>query len=111
MLNDIECIFKQAWICETFEPCNVVEWLEHFDDIVPSLACILMKNGGIRGGKCLLKTPGNCISKTLNFKMSLDTSALKKLCLWCEFRQLFIISLLLKNVLTALMQGHCLDCG
>ena len=43
VLNDIECIFKQAWICETFEPCNVVEWLEHFDDIVPSLACILMK--------------------------------------------------------------------
>ena len=40
--------------------------------------------------------------KTLNFKMSLDASALKNLCLWCEFRLLPIISLLPKNFLTAL---------
>ena len=37
--------------------------------------------------------------------MSLDASVLKNLCLWCEFqsRLLFIISLLLKNFLTALL--------
>ena len=37
-------------------------------------------------------------------KMSLDASALKNLCLWCKFQShlLFIISLLLENVLTAL---------
>ena len=40
--------------------------------------------------------------ETLNFKMSLDASALKNLCLWCEFRLLPIISLLPKNFLTAL---------
>ena len=50
-------------------------------------------------------TPGNAISETLNFKMSLDALVLKNLCLWCEFqsRLLFIISLLLKNFLTALL--------
>ena len=38
-------------------------------------------------------------------KMSLDASALKNLCLWCKFQShlLFIISLLLENVLTALL--------
>ena len=37
-------------------------------------------------------------------KMSLDALALKNLCLWCEFQSclLFIISLLLKNIFTAL---------
>ena len=42
--------------------------------------------------------------ETLNFKMSPDASALKNLCLWCEFqsRLLFIISQLLENILTAL---------
>ena len=51
-----------------------------------------------------LKTPGNGISQTLNSRMSLDASALKNLCLWCEFqsRLLFVISLLLKNFLTVL---------
>ena len=50
-------------------------------------------------------TPGNAISETLNFRMSLDALVLKNLCLWCEFqsRLLFIISLLLKNLLTALL--------
>ena len=50
-------------------------------------------------------TPGNAISKTLNFKMSLDASVLNNLCLWYKFqsRLLFIISLLLKNFLTALL--------
>ena len=87
--------------------CDVVECLGHFDRIVPSLAdslaCMLMKQHGIRSGKYLLKT----ISETLNFKMSLDGSALKNLCLWCEFQSclLFIISLLLKNVFTALVVG------
>ena len=57
-------------MCETFEPCDVMECLRHFDSIVPSLACILMKQW-LPGGKYLLKTPGNMISETLNFKMSL----------------------------------------
>ena len=54
--------------------------------------------------KYLLKTPGNGLSQTLTYRMSLDASALKNLCLWCEFqsRLLFIISLLLKTFLTAL---------
>ena len=87
-----------------FEPCDVVERLRHFNGIIPSLACILTKQHGVRGGKFLLKTPGNGISETLNLKMSLDASALKDLCLWCEFqsRLLFIVSLLPKNFLTAL---------
>ena len=81
-----------------------MECLGHFDSIVPSLACILTKQNGVRSGKHLLKTPANAISETLTFKMSLDASALKNLRLWCEFqsRLLFIINLLLKNFLTAL---------
>ena len=70
-----------------------------------SLACIPTKQHGVRGGKYLLNTPGDAISETLNFKMSLDASALKNVRLWCEFQShlLFIISLLLKNFLTALL--------
>ena len=85
--------------------CDVLERLGHFDGIVPSLLCILTKQHGICSGKCLLKTPGNAISATLYFKMSLAALALKNLFLWCEFqsRLLFIISLLLKNFLTALV--------
>ena len=81
-----------------------MECLEHFDGFVPSLACILTKQHGVHGGKYLLKTPGNAISKTLIFKMSLDASALKNLCLWSEFQShlLFIISMVPKNCLTAL---------
>ena len=77
-----------------------MERLGYFDGIVPSLACILTKQYGVRGGKYPLKTPGNSISETLNFTMSLDASALKNLCLWCEFQShlLFIISLLLKKL-------------
>ena len=87
------------------ESCDVLERLRHFDGILPSLACILTKEHGVHGGKYLLKTPGKTISETLNFKMSLDTLALKNLCLRCEFQSclLFIINLLLKNVLTALV--------
>ena len=106
-MNDIEPLFKQVYICETFEPCNVVEHLGHFYGIVPSLACFLTKQHGVCSGKYLFKTPGNAISETLNFKISLDASALKNLCLWCKFQShlLFIIGLLLKNVLTALNTG------
>ena len=104
VLNDIERIFKQLQTCETFEPCDVVERLGHFDGIASSLACIPTKQHGVRGGKYLLNTPGDAISEILNFTMSLDASALKNVRLWCEFqsRLLFIISLLLKNFLTAL---------
>ena len=86
------------------ELCDVVECLGHFDGIVTSLACILTKQHGVHVGKYLLKPPGNDIYETLNFKMSLDASALKHWCLWCEFqsRLLFVISLLRKNFLTAL---------
>ena len=81
-----------------------MECLGNFDGIVLSLACILAKQHTVHGGKYFLKTPGNAISKTLNFKMSQDASALKNLCLWWKFqsRLLFIISLILKNFLTAL---------
>ena len=111
-MNDIERIFKQLQICETFEPCDVVERLGHFDGIASSLACIPTKQHGIRGGKYLLNTPGDAISETLNFKMSLDASALKNVRLWCEFqsRLLFIISLLLKNFLTALLNTLTFVC-
>ena len=76
----------------------------NFDGIVLSLACILAKQRTVHGGKYFLKTPGNAISKTVNFKMSLDASALKNLCLWWKFQShlLFIISLTLKIFLTAL---------
>ena len=86
------------------ESCDVVERPRHFDGILPSFGCILMKQHGVRGGKYLLKTPGKTIWETLNFKMSLDTLALKNLCPWCKFQSclLLIINLLLKNVLTAL---------
>ena len=72
--------------------------LGHFDSIVPSLACILTKQHGVRVGKYLWKTSGNTISETLIFRMPLQyyASALKNLCLWCEFQSclLFIITLL-----------------
>ena len=88
-----------------FESCNVVERMGHFNSIVPSLACILMKQHGICGRKYLSKTPGNGNFKTLNFKMSLDALAHKNLCLWCKFQSciLFVISLLLLMFLTALL--------
>ena len=43
-------------ICETFEQCEVVECLQHFDGIIPSVASILMKQHSIRDEKYLLKT-------------------------------------------------------
>ena len=49
-----------------------MECLGNFDGIVLSLACILAKQHTVHGGKYFLKTPGNAISKTLNFKMSLE---------------------------------------
>ena len=87
-----------------FKPCDFLERLGHVNGIVASLACILTKQHGVCSRKYLSKTPGNGNFGTLNFKMSLDASALKNLCLWCEFqsRLLFIISLLLINFLTAL---------
>ena len=91
-----------------FELCHVLERQGLVDGIVPRLARFLMKQHGISGWKHLLKTLGNAITETLIFKSSLDALALKNLCLWCEFqsRLPFIISLLLKNVLTALWYLH-----
>ena len=87
-----------------FKLCDVMERLGHFEGIVPSLVCILTNQHGVLVGKYLLKTPANAISEILNFKMSLEASALRNLCLWCKFQShlLFIISVLLKNFLTAL---------
>ena len=65
--------FKRVSICETFELCDVVECLGHFDSVVPSRACI----HGIHSGKYILKTPGNAISETMSFKISLGASAHK----------------------------------
>ena len=45
-----------------------MEHLGPFNSIVPSLACILTKQHGVRGGKYLLKTPGNTISRDSNFQ-------------------------------------------
>ena len=67
-----------------FEPCNFVERLGHFNGM-----CIRTKPNGIHGGKYILKTPGNAIFETLNFKMSLDASALKNLWLWYKFKAAF----------------------
>ena len=75
-----------------FESCDIVECLGHFDGILSSLACILMKQHGICGGKCLLKTPGKTISETLNFKLSLDASALKNLYLSCKFQSHLLVT-------------------
>ena len=67
------------------EPCDVMERLGHFEGNVPSLACILTKQHGVRSGKYHLNTPGNDIFETLNFKRSLDASALENF-LWFEFQ-------------------------
>ena len=71
-----------------------MECLGNFDGIVLSLACILAKQRTVHGGKYFLKTLGNAISKTLNFKMSLDASALKNLCLWWKFQSRLLQSTL-----------------
>ena len=75
------------------------------------LVCNQTKQHGVYSGKYKKKSPRNAISETQIFKMSLDASALKNLCLWCKFqsRLLFIISLLLKNFLTALLLSIIYD--
>ena len=65
-MNDIECIFKQIEISEKFEPRDVLECLVPFEGIALSLAYILTKQHGVRGGKHLLKIAGNAISETQN---------------------------------------------
>ena len=72
--------------------------------LLPVLPVVWQSNKASAVEKYLLKTPGNGISETLKFKMSLDALTLKHLCLWCKFQGqlLFIISLLLENFLTAL---------
>ena len=65
---------------------------------------------GIHSGKYLWKHHFRD-SKFQN-DLSLDASALRNLCLWCEFqsRLLIIISLLLKNFLTALEVVQIVSC-
>ena len=82
-----------------------MECLRHFDGIVPSVASILTKQFLHPWWKIPLENPWKChFWDSKDSKMSLDASALKNLCLWCKFQShlLFIISLLLENVLTAL---------
>ena len=43
---------------------NVIECLQHFHGLVPSVASILTKQYSLRGGKYLVKTPENAISET-----------------------------------------------
>ena len=62
-------------------------YLGNFDGIVPSLACILEQQSWHLKWKIPLENPGNGISETLNFIMSLDTSAIKNLRLYCEFQK------------------------
>ena len=82
-----------------------MECLGHFDSIVPSLACIPTKQW-LPGVKYLLKTPGNMISETRISKCRYTPIlSPKELPLVRPFQShlLFIISLLLKNFLTALI--------
>ena len=94
-----------------FEPCDVVERLGHFNGIIPSLACILTKQHGVPGGKFLLKTPGNPVSETLNFKMALKWPCLGPQELVAVVRvPKYYYSLsdcYLKNFLTALLFRSC----
>ena len=69
VLNDIECIFKQG-VKSSNRAMSWNGW--NISTAVPSLACILMKQHGVCGGKYLLKTRRDAISETLNFKMSLQ---------------------------------------
>ena len=57
-------------------------------DILTALFPVLHVFSWCPRWKYLLKTPGNGISKTLSLKMSLDASALRSLCLWCELNQI-----------------------
>ena len=62
-----------------FKPCDALESLGHFNSIVASFVCILMKQRVVRGEKCPLKIPANAISDTRIFKMFLDASAPQEL--------------------------------
>ena len=64
-----------------FKPCDVLESLGHFNSIVVSLVCILMKQRAVCGEKCPLKTPANAISDTRIFKMFPNASAPQELVL------------------------------
>ena len=86
-------------MCNTFKQCNVVECLRYFDGIACSQSYVNSDETTSWHPWWKNKTPGNAISKTLNFKMSLDASVLMNLFLWYKFQSclLFIISLLLKT--------------
>ena len=100
----VQFLIRQQLVRKYHTPALSMKTVFSMYYIVTSLVCILTKQHGVRSGKYGMKTSGNMISETLNFKMYLDALALTNLCLWCKFqsRLLFIISLLLKNLLTAL---------
>ena len=95
-LNDTERYLSRF---RSVKRSNCAIRLGHFDGIVPSLLFILTK-------QIPCENPWKRHFQDSNFQNVpiIDGSALKHLCLWCKFQShlLFIISLLLKNFLTAL---------
>ena len=90
----IQPVLHQTWLvqCKVIrepESRNAVDW------------------HGVRGGKYILKTPGNAISETFNFKMSLDALALKSFCLCCEFQSRCISARYLKTFLQPWLCNSC----
>ena len=93
--------YLKVYICETFILCDVKQCLGHFNSIVPSPACILMKQHDVRSGKHLLKTPGNAndfrVSKSLNVPRCLIPQELVSLVWVLKPPTIHNISLVFKN--------------
>ena len=83
-IRELEVCFSAPFlpVCILYAHGGV--WPSHLS-VAISVACIVTKQHSVCGRKYLLETPGNAISETLNFKMSLDASVSKNLCFWCEF--------------------------
>ena len=62
-----------------FELCDVLDAWDISTALFPECCVYSDTQHGVCGWKHLLKMPGNTISETLMFKMSLDASALKSL--------------------------------
>ena len=87
-----------------FKPCDIVEYLGHFKSIVSSLACIATKQWHPRW-KIPLENPWKHDFRNSKFQNVPRCLSSKELPLVWPFqsRLLFILSLLLKNFLTALI--------
>ena len=108
MINDIERILNKSRSVKRSNHAMLWNAWDTLTASFPVLRVFWRSNMASAMEKYLLKTPGNRVSETLNSKMSLDASVLNNLCLWCEFqsRLLFVISLPLKNFLTALYEWY-----